>query len=149
MYDPILTFQVDNKTKMSSVNLASLGSPSEVLQVTTQSANKALGPSQVLIKMKVRPVNPADVFSILGVYPGFTPSSFPCTPGLEGMGVVSQVGSGVSGFAVGDRVVPFMPPYVQSGCGTWQDFLVIDQKDLVVCLVFYWILYVRTDPLWI
>ena len=118
---------------MSSVSLASLGSPADVLQVTpSTNASKSLGPSQVLLKMKIRPVNPADVFSILGVYPGFTPSSFPCTPGLEGMGVVSQVGSGVTNFAVGDRVVPFMPPYVQTGCGTWQDFLIIEQKDLVV-----------------
>ncbi len=108
---------------MSAVTLASLGSPSDVLQVTpsiTDPKSVPLSPSQVLLKIRVRPVNPADVFSILGVYPGFTPASFPCTPGLEGMGTVSKTGSAVSRVAIGDRVVPFMPPYVQHGVGTWQ-----------------------------
>jgi hypothetical protein len=39
---------------------------------------------EVLVRLSLRPVNPADIFSIMGVYPGFTPASFPATPGLEG-----------------------------------------------------------------
>lgn len=39
---------------------------------------------EVLVRLTLRPVNPADIFSIMGVYPGFTPASFPAVPGLEG-----------------------------------------------------------------
>lgn len=42
---------------------------------------------EVLIKVLARPINPADIFSIMGVYPGFTPAGgLPATPGLEGSG---------------------------------------------------------------
>ena len=35
---------------------------------------------EVLVRVTLRPINPADIFSIQGVYPGFQPK----TPGLEG-----------------------------------------------------------------
>lgn len=54
------------------------------------------------------PVNPADVFSLMGVYPGFTPASLPAVPGLEGMGVVEAVGEGATKLRVGQRVVPLV-----------------------------------------
>lgn len=34
--------------------------------------------------MRARPVNPADQFSVKGVYPGFQPKELPAVPGLEG-----------------------------------------------------------------
>ena len=43
------------------------------------------GVREVLVRLTLRPVNPADVFSICGIYAGFTPASLPATPGLEGM----------------------------------------------------------------
>lgn len=54
------------------------------------------------------PVNPADVFSLMGVYPGFAPGSLPAVPGLEGMGVVEAVGEGATKLRVGQRVVPLV-----------------------------------------
>ena len=32
---------------------------------------------EVLVKVTARPINPADVFSVMGVYPGFTPKQLP------------------------------------------------------------------------
>ena len=51
-----------------------------------------------------RQVNPADIFSLMGVYPGFT-STTPSNPGLEGVGVVEKTGPGAHKFKVGQRVV--------------------------------------------
>jgi NADPH:quinone reductase-like Zn-dependent oxidoreductase len=39
---------------------------------------------EVLVKLLLRPVNPADVFALLGVYPGYQPKTFPATLGMEG-----------------------------------------------------------------
>ena len=46
---------------------------------------------EILVRVTARPVNPADVFSIMGVYPGFAPKALPATPGLEGAGVIAAV----------------------------------------------------------
>ena len=46
-------------------------------------------------------IDPADVFSLMGVYPGFAPSSLPAVPGLDGVGVVDKTGSGASKFKPG------------------------------------------------
>lgn len=46
-------------------------------------------------------VNPADIFSLRGLYPGFTPPSFPAVAGLDGMAVVVKNGPGASKFAPG------------------------------------------------
>jgi NADPH:quinone reductase-like Zn-dependent oxidoreductase len=47
----------------------------------------------VRIALKLRPINPADIFSLMGVYPGFDSSSPNAVPGLEGMGVVVESAS--------------------------------------------------------
>ena len=83
------------------------------------------GSGQVLVRIQCRPINPADVLSLQGLYPGFKPASLPATPGLEGratrctqccvrpalltgrlagMGVVEQSAAGCSKFRQGQRV---------------------------------------------
>eukprot|EP00842_Homolaphlyctis_polyrhiza_P003690 jgi/Hompol1/4321/HPOL_001575-RA len=83
------------------------------------------GAGEVLVNIKLRPVNPADFLSVLGVYPGFAPKSFPATPGLEGYGIVAEVGAGVTAVKVGQRVVPLAS--AKDGNGTWQEYVVISQ----------------------
>lgn len=39
---------------------------------------------EVLVAVKLRPINPADVFSMMLVYPAFRPTTFPAVPGMEG-----------------------------------------------------------------
>jgi NADPH:quinone reductase-like Zn-dependent oxidoreductase len=63
------------------------------------------------------------VLQVKGVY-GRKPA-LPAIAGLEGLGLVDAVGKGVSGFAIGQRVVPLG---VQ---GTWADYVVTTADNLV------------------
>lgn len=65
------------------------------------------GHDQVLIRQTAVGVNFIDVYFRKGVYPA---PGFPFVPGLEGSGVVEQVGLEVSAFKVGDRVAYAAPP---------------------------------------
>lgn len=38
---------------------------------------------QALVRLTLRPVNPSDIFTVNGVYPGFQPQSMPAVPGLK------------------------------------------------------------------
>ncbi|MFJ7071083.1 SDR family NAD(P)-dependent oxidoreductase, partial [Streptomyces sp. NPDC101115] len=59
-----------------------------------------LGDGEVRIAVRAAGVNFRDVLNTLGLYPGD-----PGLLGLEGAGVVTEVGPGVTGMAVGDRVM--------------------------------------------
>ncbi|MFK0229425.1 SDR family NAD(P)-dependent oxidoreductase [Streptomyces sp. NPDC090303] len=59
-----------------------------------------LGDAEVRVAVRAAGVNFRDVLGTLGLYPGD-----PGPLGLEGAGVVTEVGSGVTGLAVGDRVM--------------------------------------------
>ena len=65
------------------------------------------GEGQVLLRHTMVGLNFIDVYFRKGVYPA---PGFPFVPGLEGAGVVEQVGPGVSDLAVGDRVAYASPP---------------------------------------
>jgi NADPH:quinone reductase-like Zn-dependent oxidoreductase len=91
------------------------------------------GAGEVLVKITLRPVNPADGFVAMGVYPGFTPAKDNVNPvaGLEGTSTVESVGEGVTKFSIGQRVVGAPFPSVQAGNGTWQQYLVASEDSLV------------------
>ncbi len=59
------------------------------------------GPGEVLIRHEAVGLNFIDVYHRTGLYPL---PSLPATPGLEGAGVIEEVGPGVSRLRVGDRV---------------------------------------------
>ncbi|MFD9734911.1 type I polyketide synthase [Umezawaea sp. NPDC059074] len=63
-------------------------------------AESALEPGEVRIAMRAAGVNFRDVMNVLGMYPGDAGIM-----GLEGAGVVLEVGPGVADLAVGDRVM--------------------------------------------
>lgn len=86
---------------------------------------------EVLIRVTVRPLNPADIFSLMGVYPGFQPKKFPAVPGLEGFGVVEAVGEGVSKVKAGQRVIPILGEYMEEGQGSWQEYVVVKEQFVV------------------
>ncbi len=58
------------------------------------------GPHQLLVETRAAGVNFIEVYQREGVYP----VEHPFTPGSEGMGVVTAVGSEVEHFALGDRI---------------------------------------------
>jgi len=55
---------------------------------------------EVVVRVKVAGVNFTDVYSRTGTYPG----ALPFTPGVEGVGIVEKLGSGVTDVKVGARV---------------------------------------------
>lgn len=82
------------------------------------------GPDQILVRILCRSINPSDILSIRGEYPGWRPS-FPAVPGLEGMGVVHQIGDNVTNVKVGQRVFPLSHESIKAGQGLWQEYIVI------------------------
>ena len=82
-----------------------------------------LGPGQVLIKVLAAPINPSDVLTLTGVY-GMLPP-LPAVGGNEGVGVVAEVGPGVSSPAVGQTVL------LPVGAGTWSTHMVADAAKLM------------------
>ncbi|CAI7801871.1 unnamed protein product [Closterium sp. NIES-54] len=102
------------------------------LRLVTDKAVPSPGPNQVLVRMQLRPVNPADGLCAMGYYPGFAPANaLPATLGLEGMGVVAALGEAAAqsapDLAVGRRVVPLLAlGALEAGSGAWQEYVAVD-----------------------
>lgn len=72
-------------------------------------ADPHAGPGEVRVKVAVAAVNPLDWKVRSGALFPMLTTEFPAVLGNELAGVVDEVGSGVSEFAVGDRVAGFVP----------------------------------------
>jgi trans-2-enoyl-CoA reductase len=77
----------------------------------------------VVVKMSAAPINPADLNSIEGKYA--IKATLPATPGMEGAGVVIEVGSAVRDLAVGTQVI------LPHSFGTWREVAVSTADKLV------------------
>ena len=86
-----------------------------------------LYPGGVLIKVLVRPINPADVLSAQGFYAGFKPKTFPAVLGLEGVGEVEDPNG--SQLIKGQRVIVFFD--AKNGNGSWQEYVVRPVESLI------------------
>ena len=62
--------------------------------------NPTPGPGEALVRVRIAGVNFTDVYQRTGVYAG----PLPYIPGVEGVGIVEKVGSGVTDVKVGARV---------------------------------------------
>ena len=101
---------------MRSLRFDAFGEPSERLRLAELPVPTP-GAGELLIRMRARSINPSDLLTVRG-YSGQLPT-LPATPGLEGMGVIEQVGESVAGWQEGQRVIPLGVP------GTWQEYLVV------------------------
>ncbi|MGR9134891.1 NADP-dependent oxidoreductase [Rhizobium leguminosarum] len=63
------------------------------------------GPGEILIKIEASAVNPFDLILRQGFMAKFIPLPLPAVLGGDAAGTISALGDGVTGFAVGDRVV--------------------------------------------
>lgn len=63
------------------------------------------GPGEVLIKIEASAVNPFDLILRQGFMAQYIPLPLPAVLGGDAAGVIAELGSGVTEFAVGDRVV--------------------------------------------
>src|SRR5438874_10077681 len=87
---------------MRAVVIEKRGGPEAGLVVRDQPA-PALGSGHVLINVRAAGVNFADLMARMGLYPDAP--GLPFVPGYEVAGDVAEVGEGVEGIAVGDRVM--------------------------------------------
>ena len=85
---------------MKAIRAHAFGGP-EVLQLDEVDDPRA-GAGDVVVEVRAAGVNPADTYMRNGTY-AIVPE-LPYIPGGDAAGVVAEVGSGVEGFAVGDRV---------------------------------------------
>jgi trans-2-enoyl-CoA reductase len=98
------------------------GNPADVLRVVDLPRPEAAA-NELVVRMSAAPINPADLNSIEGKYPIKAP--LPATPGMEGAGVVVEIGSAVRDLAVGAQVI--MP----HNFGTWREIAVMAADRLV------------------
>jgi NADPH2:quinone reductase len=76
------------------------------------------GPGQLLVKVAATGVNFIETYQRQGIYN----VPFPFTPGEEASGTVEEIGEGVEGFAVGDRVA------TAEGRRAYAEYLVVDAE---------------------
>ncbi|MGN6403352.1 quinone oxidoreductase family protein [Sinomonas sp.] len=89
----------------------------EVLSLT-EVEKPQVGPGQLLVKVAATGVNFIETYQRRGIYN----VPFPFTPGEEASGTVEEVGGGVEGFAVGDRVA------TAEGRRAYSEYMVVDAE---------------------
>lgn len=80
------------------------------------------GPGEVLIKIEASAVNPFDLILRQGFMAQFIPLPLPAVLGGDAAGTVAELGEGVSGLAVGDRVVA---DFIPNGKGAHAEYGVV------------------------
>lgn len=90
---------------MKGIMIENYGGP-EVVQLRTDLPKPSATPGQVVVKVACAGINFMDVHTRQGKYAASVtyPVRAPCTLGMEGSGVIVEVGEGVHHLAVGDRV---------------------------------------------
>ena len=104
---------------MRAIRIHKTGGP-EVLQLEEIDL-PAPGPGQASVRHHAIGVNYLDIYFRTGLYP----IPLPFTPGAEGSGEVTEVGPGVEGFKVGERVAYVTTP------GSYAEARNVDVKHIV------------------
>ena len=107
---------------MKRIHFDRFGAPQEVLYLTDV-ADPVPGTGEVLLKIRMRPINPADIAYITGSY--VPPESWPACPGMEAVGTVAAVGPGVDTVRPGQRFI------VSRIRGTWAEYMVVPVRALL------------------
>lgn len=104
---------------MKAIVVSQSGGP-EVLQFSDV-PEPVITPSDLLVNVAAAGINYIDTYQRSGVYA----MTLPYTPGLEGAGTVLEVGSDVTGFAVGDTVA------WTSNLGSYAELVALDASKAV------------------
>ncbi len=99
------------------------GNPAEVLRVVEQPWPVPAA-DEAVVQMRAAPLNPADVNAIEGTYP--MRPVLPATPGMEGAGIVVELGQAVRHLRLGDVVI------LPHNFGTWREACAVKAEQLVV-----------------
>src|SRR5213080_1064238 len=87
---------------MKAARIHDYGGPEQIVIEDAPRPEPKTG--QVLVRLKVAGVNPADWKMRAGYFKQFMPFTFPWIPGIEGAGVIEVVGDNVSSLKPGDAV---------------------------------------------
>lgn len=101
---------------MRAIVIHRFGGPEELQLEQVQKPQP--GPGEVLIRVVLAGVNPADWKCREGRLQPYFDCRFPFVPGFDAAGVIAQAGPGVEGYAVGDRVVTSS----SQGRGDWGSY---------------------------
>jgi NADPH:quinone reductase len=104
---------------MKAIRISQTGGPEQL--VYGEVATPSCGATDVLVRIEASGVNFIDVYHRIGLYK----IDLPFTPGMEGAGVVDNVGSEVIGFKPGDRVAYAMTR------GSYAEYAVVPENNLV------------------
>ncbi|MGI9088242.1 MAG: MDR family NADPH-dependent oxidoreductase [Chthoniobacterales bacterium] len=99
------------------------GNPVEVLRVVEQPW-PVPATDEVVVEMRAAPLNPADINAIEGKYP--VRPTLPATPGMEGAGVVVEVGRAVREVSLGALVI------LPHNFGTWREAGAVKAEKLLL-----------------
>lgn len=106
---------------MRQIWITKTGGP-HVLQVK-EAADPVAGKGEVRVRVKAAGINFADLMARMGLYPDAP--KLPCVVGYEVSGTIDQIGDGVSGVNVGDRV--FAMPHF----GGYSDTVVVPEAQAI------------------
>jgi NADPH:quinone reductase-like Zn-dependent oxidoreductase len=104
---------------MKAVRFHEYGDPSVLRYEDAEQPVPAAG--EVLIRVAATSFNGVDGNIRAGFMQGPIPVALPHTPGIDVAGTIAALGEGVSGFAVGDPVVGFLP---MTGAGAAAEYVV-------------------------
>src|SRR6201982_755801 len=107
---------------MKALIFRETGEPKSVLELA-EITTPPLAPGEALVRVLLSPINASDLHMVRGAY-GYQPE-LPASPGIEGVGIVEAVGSGVQGPMVGTRVV-FVDTW-----NTWRERIVCPADKLM------------------
>jgi len=102
---------------MKAIRVAQFGEPG--VMVVEETPKPVAGPGQGVVRLHAAGVNPVDTYVRSGIHA--RKPALPYTPGLDGAGIVTSVGAGVTHVAPGDRV------YVAGSLsGTYAEYALCD-----------------------
>lgn len=107
---------------MKAIEAARHGIPAKTCSCVEVEDVGEPGPGQVVMEVQAAAINPADLLMIRGKYPGV--ADFPSRLGIEGAGRVIAVGDGVTGLAVGDRVMSLART-------NWAEWVLLEEAQAV------------------
>jgi NADPH:quinone reductase-like Zn-dependent oxidoreductase len=107
---------------MKAVVLHEYGGPDKLIYEDV--ADPVAGRGQVLVRVTASSVNPIDYKLRSGAMKEYQPLELPAILGRDISGIVREVGSGVSGFAPGDKVMAL-------GNRAYAELAVVEASDLV------------------
>lgn len=88
---------------MKAAEVSNIGPAEKVVRCIDVPEPGAPGAGEVLVDIVACSINPADILMIEGGYA--TKPETPCPHGIEGAGIVTAVGPGVTGLKIGDKVM--------------------------------------------